>query len=219
MVSWRVRAVAVAIPVLLVAGCKTSGVQTTGDGAEPHATKGNEATARKELGQLKVAVPDPMTGYSREKYGPAWKDVDDNGCDTRNDILARDLSKVKKRDKCIVISGELHDPYAGKDIHFTKAHASEVQIDHVVPLALAWRMGAHEWTPDKRAHLANDPANLLAVWGRPNMQKSDKGPSEWQPQKSFQCTYAERFIGVTYAYRLSVTRADRTALQGMLDTC
>ncbi|MEV5746582.1 HNH endonuclease family protein [Actinoallomurus sp. NPDC052308] len=220
MLSWRVRTMSLVIPAVLAAGCSANGVQPTGGGGSaPHATKGDEATARKELSQVKVAVPDPMTGYSRDKYGPAWKDEDHNGCDTRNDILARDLTHVKKRDKCVVISGDLQDPYAGKDIAFTKAHASEVQIDHIFPLALAWRMGAHEWTTDKRAQLANDPGNLLAVWGRPNMQKSDKGPAEWKPQKSFQCTYAEKFIGVAHTYRLSVTRADRTALLTMLDGC
>ena len=221
MLSWRVRAVSLVIPAALAAGCSANGIEPTGGGGTgaSHQSKGGAGTARKRLSELKVAVPDPMTGYSRDRYGTAWKDVDHNGCDTRDDVLARDLTHVKKRDKCVVVSGDLDDPYTGKNIAFTKAHATEVQIDHVFPLALAWRMGAHEWSTDKRAKLANDPDNLLAVWGRPNEQKGDKGPADWKPRKAFQCTYAEKFVGVAYTYRLSVTRVDRTALQDMLGTC
>ncbi|MFB9834553.1 HNH endonuclease family protein [Actinoallomurus acaciae] len=214
------------VSVFVVAGC-AGNVSLSGDGPSSSSSgksskkgdKGSERTARKELAGLKEAKPDSMTGYSRRQFGPAWKDVDHNGCDTRNDILARDLDDAKKRNKCVVISGTLDDPYTGKQITFAKAHAVEVQIDHIFPLGLAWRMGADHWTEEKRTELANDRDNLLAVWGRPNEQKSDKGPSEWQPQKSFQCTYAEKFIAVADEYHLSVTQADHDELGDMLDTC
>ena len=222
----------VVVSVFVAAGC-AGNVSLSGDGpssSSSHASKkkdgkddkggkGKEGTARKELGKLKDASPDSMNGYSRDQFGTAWKDVDHNGCDTRDDILTRDLDKVKKRDKCTVVSGDLDDPYTGTSITFAKAQAAKVQIDHVFPLGLAWQMGADHWTKDKRTQLANDRDNLLAVSGRPNEQKGDKGPSEWQPPKAFQCTYAELFIGIADDYGLSVTKADHSELGDMLDTC
>jgi hypothetical protein len=221
----------VIVSVFVAAGC-AGNVSLSGDGSSSSSShsgessgtkekggKGKEETARKELAKLKDATPDSMSGYSRNQFGPAWKDVDHNGCDTRNDILSRDLTSVKKRNKCVVISGDLDDPYTGKSIVFAKAHAFQVQIDHIFPLGLAWKMGADHWTEAKRTELANDPGNLLAVSARPNEQKSDKGPSEWQPPKAFQCTYAEKFIAVADEYHLSIIDADHTELGDMLDTC
>ncbi|MGH3379589.1 MAG: HNH endonuclease family protein [Actinoallomurus sp.] len=222
----------VVVSVFVAAGC-AGNVSLSGDGPSSSSShsgksskkkddkggKGKEATARKALATLKDAQPDSMNGYSRDQFGTAWKDVDHNGCDTRDDILTRDLDKVKKRDKCTVISGDLDDPYTGTNITFAKAQATKVQIDHVFPLGLAWKMGADHWSKDKRTQLANDRGNLLAVSGRPNEQKSDKGPSEWQPPKAFQCTYAELFVGVADEYHLSVTKADHSELGDMLDTC
>ena len=223
-----VKVTSVVVSVFVAAGC-AGNVSLSGDGpssthsgkssSKDKGGKGKEATARKELAKLKDARPASMSGYSREEFGPAWKDVDHNGCDTRNDILARDLTKVKKRNTCVVIAGSLDDPYTGKTVVFAKARAGEVQIDHIFPLGLAWQMGAAQWPEDKRAELANDRDNLLAVSGRPNEQKGDKGPSEWQPPKAFECTYAEKFIAVADEYHLSVTHADHTELGDMLDTC
>jgi uncharacterized protein DUF1524 len=223
-----VKVTSVVVSVFVAAGC-AGNVSLSGDGpssshsgkssSKEKGGKGKEGTARKELAKLKEAVAGSMSGYSRDEFGTAWKDVDHNGCDTRDDILARDLTKVKKRDKCTVISGSLDDPYTGKTIVFAKARAIQVQIDHVFPLGLAWRMGASKWTEEKRTELANDRDNLLAVSGRPNEQKSDQGPSDWQPPKAFECTYAEKFIAVADEYHLSVTHADHTELGDMLDTC
>jgi hypothetical protein len=223
-----VKVTSVVVSVFVAAGC-AGNVSLSGDGpssshsgkssSKEKGGKGKEGTARKELAKLKEAAAASMSGYSREEFGTAWKDVDHNGCDTRDDILARDLTKVKKRDKCTVISGSLDDPYTGKTVVFAKARAIQVQIDHVFPLGLAWRMGASKWTEEKRTELANDRDNLLAVSGRPNEQKSDQGPSDWQPPKAFECTYAEKFIAVADEYHLSVTHADHTELGDMLDTC
>jgi uncharacterized protein DUF1524 len=221
-----VRITSMVVSMVVAAGC-AGNVSLSGDGPSSSSSskaskkdgKGKEGTARKELAGLKEAKAGSMSGYSREEFGTAWKDVDHNHCDTRDDILARDLDGVKKRDKCVVTSGTLDDPYTGKTITFTKAHAMEVQIDHIFPLALAWRMGADDWTEAKRTELANDRDNLLAVSGRPNAQKSDKGPAEWQPPKAFQCSYAEKFIAVADEYDLSVTPADHDELDDMLDTC
>jgi hypothetical protein len=227
-----VRVTAIAVSVFVAGGC-AGDVSVSGDGPSSSGSgfhgrpgkghgrdgSGTAATAREELARLKDALAHPMTGYSREKFGPAWKEEDHNGCDTRDDILARDLGDVRKRGKCTVISGDLDDPYTGRDIRFAKSHAIQVQIDHIFPLGLAWQMGADHWTEDKRTRLANDRANLLAVSARPNEQKSDKGPAEWQPRKAFWCTYAEKFIAVADEYHLGVTHADHEELGDMLDTC
>jgi hypothetical protein len=228
----RVKVAVMVVPLAMAAGCAGTGGLPIDGPSDSHAGqpakskgkgassgKGGAAAARKELAKLKDATPDSMSGYSRDRFGPAWKDVDHNGCDTRNDILARDLDQVAKRGRCVVIAGKLYDPYTGTDITFTKAHAIKVQIDHVFPLGLAWQMGADHWTTDKRTQLANDRDNLLAVSSRPNEQKSDKGPAEWQPPKAFECIYAEKFIAVADEYSLTVTRADHSELSTMLDTC
>jgi hypothetical protein len=91
-----------------------------------------------DVQQLVVKGRGPMTGYTRAQFGPAWADVDDNGCDTRNDILRRDLAQTTMRNRCVVLTGQLHDPYSGRLWSFAKAHASRIQIDHVVALADAW---------------------------------------------------------------------------------
>jgi hypothetical protein len=222
-----VRVASMVVSVFVAAAC-AGNVRLSGAGPSTSASskssekkggKGREGTARKELAGLKEAEPGSMRGYSRDEFGPAWKDVDHNGCDTRDDILARDLDEVKKRDECVVVSGKLDDPYTGRQVTFAKTHAIAVQIDHIVPLGLAWRMGANHWTEEKRTELANDRDNLLAVSARPNAQKSDKGPSEWQPPRAFECTYAEKFIAVAHEYDLPVTRADHDELSDMLDTC
>ena len=225
----RVKVAAMVVPVVMAAGCSGS-VSLGGDPSSSPSHKGSshksssggkgdEKSARKELAKLKNATPASMSGYSREQFGTAWKDVDHNGCDTRDDILSRDLDKVKRRDKCTVISGDLDDPYTGKEIQFAKARATLVQIDHIFPLGLAWQMGASHWSKDKRTDLANDRDNLLAVSGRPNEQKGDKGPAEWQPREEYQCVYAEKFIAVADEYALTVTKADETELGDMLDGC
>ncbi|TDB91295.1 HNH endonuclease [Actinomadura sp. KC216] len=192
---------------------------TTSGGPGTRPGSGDEARARRDLSGLRIASETDGGGYERDRFGTRWKDIDRNGCDQRNDVLARDLTAVEKRGRCVVLAGRLRDPYSGKEITFSKQDAAEVQIDHLYPLALAWRMGASRWTEDRRERFANDHANLLAVWGVPNRQKSDSGPGEWKPQKAFQCTYGVRYIAVAKKYELPVTRADHDALQTFLGRC
>jgi hypothetical protein len=204
--------------VVSLSGCD---VDAGAPGETARATPGgkNSKQARQRLDDLRVESAGSMTGYERTRFGQRWKDTDHNGCDQRNDILARDLEKVRKTGRCVVVAGRLHDPYTGKDLTFAKSHAAEVQIDHIYPLALAWRMGASDWTAGKREQFANDRDNLLAVWGRPNQQKGDSGPAEWQPQKSYQCAYAVKFVAVADEYALPVTRADHATLGDFLSRC
>lgn len=182
-------------------------------------------TAIAQLEQLKVAEPDHASSYQRTAFGPAWADTDHNGCDQRNDSLNRALVDVTTEPGthgCVVLSGTLHDPYTGQTIAFHRgAQTSQlVQIDHVVPLAWAWRQGASGWTAQQREIFATKAINLQAVDGAANQAKSDKGPADWMPPNpGYRCTYAIRFVQVLAAYNLTVDPADDHALQTQLRSC
>jgi hypothetical protein len=177
--------------------------------------------ARDRLEALRVKGRAPLTGYEREAFGSAWEDVNDNGCDTRNDILRRDL-KDKRVEDCIVLTGALRDPYSGERIEFTRGPVSsmDVQIDHVVALANAWQTGAFAWAPAKRETFANDRRNLLAVRGDLNLQKSDGDAATWlPPRKAFRCTYVALQVDSKARYGLWVTPAEKAAMQRVLEAC
>ncbi|WEV58879.1 DUF1524 domain-containing protein [Bifidobacterium sp. ESL0728] len=167
----------------------------------------------------------PKTGYKRAQFGRAWADVDRNGCDTRNDILGRDLKDKKFRPRtrdCKVMSGTLDDPYTGNTIYFKqgKKTSQKVQIDHVVALSNAWQTGAQKLSAERREQMANDPYNLLAVDGKANQQKSDGDAATWLPKnKSYRCSYVSRQIGVKAKYDLWVTKAEKAAMQRVLTSC
>jgi hypothetical protein len=195
-------------------------------GSHSHTTASLQVSAPGEaivaLEALPVKGRAPKTGYSREQFGPAWKDVDKNSCDTRNDILHRDLEfQAIDEDGCTVISGTLHDPYTGNTVVFSRGRttSSAVQIDHVVALSDAWQKGAQ--SPDvDRVGLANDPLNLLAVDGPTNQQKSDGDAATWlPPNRGFRCEYVGRQISVKTKYHLWVTEAEKAAMQNVLSTC
>ena len=163
-------------------------------------------------------------GYDRDDFGSAWADVDDNGCDTRNDILRRDLTEAvfKSGSSCVIVSGELDDPYTATVIAFVRGPGTsdDVQIDHIVPLSWAWGYGAADWTDGQRRAFANDPSNLRAVEGHANMSKGDSGPGEWLPDNTaFRCAYVASFVDVVVEYRLAIPAADRTAIRSVLADC
>ena len=165
------------------------------------------------------------TGYTRAQFGQTWADVDRNGCDTRNDILKRDLTgeifKEKTR-QCVVLSGTLIDPFSGESINFVRGNITsmEVQIDHVVALSNAWQTGAFKLTLKERTAFANDPMNLLAVKGRLNSQKSDGDAATWLPPlKSYRCDYVLRQIAVKIKYKLWFTAPEKEAMVRILNTC
>ncbi|WP_028267491.1 HNH endonuclease family protein [Arthrobacter sp. MA-N2] len=162
--------------------------------------------------------------YDRKQFGQAWLDVDRNGCDTRNDILRRDLRSVEftAGSTCKVASGQLREPYAGEDIHFRRGSesSSAVQIDHLVALADAWQKGAKHLTAKQRQSLANDPLNLIAVDGPANVKKSASDAASWLPaNKGFRCHYVARQISVKAAYRLWITQAEKDAMKRVLGSC
>ena len=174
--------------------------------------------ARSMLAQLPVKGRAPKTGYARSQFGDGW--AKKQGCSTREIILYRDMTHVTMRDECSVQSGVLDDPYTGEIIHFSRADASAVQIDHVVALSNAWQTGAQNIPKEQRRALANDPLNLLAVDGPANQQKSDADAATWLPKnKAFRCQYAERQVAVKQRYSLWVTRAEEAALHDILTNC
>ncbi|MFF4402466.1 HNH endonuclease family protein [Streptomyces sp. NPDC001480] len=172
---------------------------------------------RKELNELTIAAPHPMTGYSRAKF-PHW--ITQYGtCDTREVVLARDGQGVVQDEQCRAISGAWYSAYDGK---VSTRPSTEVDIDHVVPLANGWRSGADEWTTAKRRQFANDLTNpqLIAVSASSNRQKGDQSPDQWTPPlRSYWCTYARAWTHVKYVYDLNITEPGKNKLDEMLDTC
>jgi hypothetical protein len=182
------------------------------------------AAGRVALAALPVKGRAPTTGYDRSAFGQAWADVDRNGCDTRNDVLARDLTGATFKPgtgDCVVLAGTLDDPYGGEVRQFARGERSAaVQIDHVVALSDAWQKGAQQWTPETREAFANDPANLLAVDGPLNQEKGAGDAATWLPPSTgYRCVYVLRQVRVKAAYGLWVTAAERDAMRRQLDRC
>ncbi|MGC0269398.1 HNH endonuclease family protein [Glutamicibacter soli] len=176
------------------------------------------------LEEIPIKGRAPKTGYERSMFGSGWDDTDHNGCDTRNDILNRDLTvtshKAGTRD-CVVLTGSLDDPYTGDTIEFQRGQgtSNDVQIDHVVALSDAWQKGAQKLSAAQRVEFANDPLNLLAVDGPTNGSKGDGDAATWlPPNKDFWCDYVTRQIEVKHKYDLWMTKAEaessRTVLEG-----
>ena len=169
--------------------------------------------------------------YRRDAFGESWTDDTTapgghNGCDTRNDILNRDLVEKTfvsiKRCPNAVATGTLHDPYTNLTIAFVRGNqtGAAVQIEHIVPLAYAWDQGARFWTDELRIRFANDPANLLAVQGQVNQDKGDKQPADWMPpNRAFWCQYAVQFAEVLRGYGLPVDAPSATVLRDAAATC
>ncbi|MFE7463677.1 HNH endonuclease family protein [Streptomyces sp. NPDC057499] len=197
----------------------------TKPGLAPLTSEADRAAGRKVIERVTTKRRGTKNGYARDKFGYAWKDSIDgiplarNGCDTRNDLLARDGKKVKLRSgsDCVVVSMDLKDPYTGSTIQWSKERPARIQIDHVMPLSYDWQMGASRWGEAKRQRIANDPLNLIPVDGPANNAKRDYGPASWlPPYEPVRCSYAVRFAQVALKYELPVTAADKTA---MLEQC
>ena len=210
-------AAAAVVLVFAVAGCKAE--TKTGSGGPQETGGGGAALTAAE--SLTVKGRAPKTGYSRERFGTAWADTDSNSCDTRDDILKRDLENVRfTSGKCKVSYGVLEpDPYSGKKVTYRRG-ASLVDIDHIVPLSDAWQKGAKYWDASKRIALANDPLNLIAVDSSTNRSKGDGDAATWlPPNKSYRCTYVAGQVAVKQKYQLWVTAAEKAAMEKILRTC
>lgn len=180
-------------------------------------------------------APEHRPGYSRGcspgegcVFGPAWSadnttEWGHQGCDTRNLALRRDLVDVQLKPGthgCVVLSGQLQDPYSGQTVQFTRAQAQLVPVDHVWPLAQVWDRGAAEWPIQQRRNIANDPLNLQVTTAAANRAKSDHMPDQWLPNTpGGTCQYVARFMQVAIKYDLPVTVAEYAAIQQVKRSC
>ncbi|GHA67904.1 HNH endonuclease family protein [Streptomyces termitum] len=174
------------------------------------------ATARTYLASLTVKAEGSLSGYSRDLF-PHW--ITQSGtCNTRETVLKRDGSNVVTDSACASVSGSWYSPYDGA----TWTAASDLDIDHLVPLAEAWRSGANSWTTAQRQGLANDLTRpqLIAVTDNVNQSKGDQDPASWLPSRTaYRCTYVRAWVQVKYYYKLSVDSAEKSALQSVLNGC
>ena len=225
-------AVALAV-VALLAGCGGLADRLPGRGATSSTSStpsavpvtGAPGTALAALDTLPVRPFAVVDGYQRAAFGQRWADVDRNGCDTRNDVLRRDLVDTTldpRTHGCVVRTGTLVDPYTGQRLPSLRGPATspDVEIDHVVALAAAWRTGAATWTPQRRERFANDPLNLLATSRAANQGKGGSDAAQWLPPlAAARCPFVARQVAVKQRWALSVTPAERDAVRRVLATC
>lgn len=212
------RASLVAVAVAIVAG---TAVQESLQAQE--APPAGSALAA--LAALAVRDDGAATGYERALFGDGWQDLDGDGCDTRDAILARDLHDVTfstRGEPCQVRTGTLEDPYTGTTVAFRRGNATSaaVQVDHVVPLLDAWRTGAAGWDETTRTAFANDPLNLLAADGPTHRSKGARDAAAWlPPAHAARCPYVARQVAVKARYGLAVDPAEREAMERVLQSC
>jgi hypothetical protein len=216
----RVPRTAFTLPLLLVlvAACTPLKEPGTATDERPRSLSGTAAAALAGL----VVSSAYHGGYRRAVFGDGWLDLDGDGCDTREEILRRDLRSAVVRAGCVVLSGVLTDPYSGDTVSFRRGPrtSDDVQIDHVVALADAWRTGAWQWDERRRERFANDPLELLAVDGEENQAKGDKDAGSWlPPRQSEQCAYVARQIAIKARWSLSVRPREKVAMRTVLDAC
>lgn len=230
--------------VALVASCTTAGVPPTDTAATVSATgptitadqdgtadvgeRQTATTALALLDTVEVRGRAPSTGYDPDEFGPAWTDDvtvqgGHNGCDTRNDILRRDLTHlVVEPTGCVASTGTLPDPYTGEHLPFVRGEdsGSQIHIDHIVSLSNAWQTGAQQLLLEQRTNLANDPLNLWAVSGWTNQQKGDGDAATWlPPNKAIRCHMVARQVAVKAKYELWVTQPEAEAIRRVLGDC
>lgn len=198
--------------------------------APPTAVADTAADTLAKLDTLAIKGRAPKTGYDRDLFGERWTDdvsveYGRNGCDTRNDILRRDLVDVVSKsgsNGCAVLSGVLNDPYTGTVVEFLRGPgtSAEVQIDHVVALSDAWQKGAQQWDELTRRNFGNDPLNLQTTIGWVNQEKGDGDAATWLPPNvSYRCAYVTRIVDIKAAYGLWVTPAEHDAIARVLSGC
>ncbi|MEU6721835.1 HNH endonuclease family protein [Nonomuraea sp. NPDC046802] len=200
------------IPIVAVIAASPAGAE-----ARKRSQAEAGALARRQLAQLKVAKALSSRGYSRQKFQPLWAHHRGR-CDVRETVLARDGRRVKRNTACHPVKGVWYSPYDGKRLKSER----QVDVDHLVPLAYAWRSGASRWSQARRRAFANDLTRpeLITVSHSANIAKGGKGPQSWRPQRrSYWCRYATSWISVKHHYRLFVTRKEKVALVNMLRTC
>ena len=160
---------------------------------------------------------DQLTGYDRKLF-KHWIDADKDGCNTRAEVLIKEaILKPKVGLKCKLTGGKWLSAYDGKIVR----NSSLLDVDHMVPLAEAWRSGAWKWTPAQRQAFANDLDNsetLIAVTLSTNRSKSDRDPSLWMPGKG-RCAYTANWISIKTKYSLTVDSKESEKLISLISEC
>lgn len=197
---------------------------------EPKKESSGKNSALTAISTLTVS-DNGYSGYKRDMFGASWADVNNNGCDTRNDVLASHMTNVVTSDGCKVSSGNLFDTYTLENIAFSSDRSGGgIDIDHVVALSNGWKSGLANASSDTRLKFANDPLNLLPVDAGYNRTKGDKDTSEWIPSSMLKlggnkfkptvdCPYVARQVAIKKEYKLSVTSAERDAMKSVLSAC
>ena len=164
-----------------------------------------------------VIAEDKNSGYKRSAF-KHWIDADRNRCNTRAEVLIEEaIVKPKIGPKCKLTGGKWLSAFDGKTI----TNASKLDVDHMVPLAEAWRSGAWKWTFAQRQAFANDLDNseaLIAVTRSTNRSKGDKDPSLWMPAKD-QCVYTQNWISIKVKYSLTADPQEVEKLNSLVSTC
>lgn len=216
--------------VALTAFFLVRGSTSDGDATVAPVPVGTPREALRQLDALEVGPRAPSgPRYDRDAFGTAWADTDGNGCNQRDDVLLRDAEPgsvtVTEQGACDhdVLAGTWVDPYTGRTLTFDDLkdprQSQAIQIDHVVPLAEAWRSGASSWPDRRRRSFANDLTVLLAADGPTNATKGDGDPAAWRPRQAYQCEYAVRWVAVKADWELTVDRGEARALREMLAAC
>ncbi|MFJ6851967.1 HNH endonuclease family protein [Streptomyces sp. NPDC091271] len=206
----------IAVVAASAALAATTGLLTAPTAQAAMPTPVSASTARTYLGQLTVSTEGSSSGYSRDKF-PHWI-TQSGACNTREVVLKRDGTGVVQDSACAATGGSWYSEYDGA----TWTAASDLDIDHMVPLAEAWRSGASGWTNAERQSFANDLTRpqLIAVTDNVNQSKSDQDPGEWLPSRTtYRCTYARAWVHVKHYYDLTVDSTEKSALQSVLNGC
>ncbi|MCM2388694.1 HNH endonuclease family protein [Streptomyces albipurpureus] len=210
----RPRRTTVLVPAVALALTSLLTSAPTAQAAPP--TPVSAATARSYLGQLTERAEGSSSGYSRSRF-PHW--ITQSGtCNTRETVLKRDGRNVVQDAGCAAVSGTWYSEFDGA----TWSAASDVDIDHIVPLAEAWRSGASSWTTARRQAFANDLSGpqLIAVTDNVNQAKGDKDPAEWLPPRTaYRCVYVRMWVQVKHSYGMTVDTAEKSALRSTLNGC
>lgn len=210
---------AVAVFVALVAAARLpshANPPAAPDPTAPATETTAPAGASAQLAALQINDAPAPDGFRRDDW-PHWLDLDGDHCDTRERALL-DSSEIPAgvAPNCEVTAGRWTSAYDGLVI----TDPARIDLDHVVPLAVAYRSGGNLWSTEQRARFANDPANLWPVSASSNRSKGDSAPPEWQPPRhEVWCTYASRWTTIKVTYGLTATIRERDALGSMLDTC
>ena len=160
-----------------------------------------------------------QVGYNRALFDH-WRDIDGDGCDSRDQVLKRDSISLPQVDpvNCNVVAGDWVSPYDGAKW----SNPSDIDIDHVVALKEAWDSGAWAWSAAQRKAFANDTSDsrtLLAVTDSVNQSKSDKDPSNWLPPlQSYTCTYLGNWIAVKVRWGLSMDSSEYGRIKNLLQS-